>query len=73
MPRERKAPTSSEEVIIRTARAIARLETEQRALRRKLSEIAIELRTKRKELRAVTQMAIERRPDSPPMRIYGEH
>jgi hypothetical protein len=70
---EKKSPTSSEEVIIKTARAIARLENKQRALRRELADVRIELRTKKRELRAVTQMAIERRPDTPPMRLYGEH
>lgn len=70
---ERKSPTCSEEVLIRTARAIARLETKQRALRRELKEVAAELRTRKRELRAVSQMAIDRKPDSPPMRLYSEH
>lgn len=71
--REKKSPLSHEAMLMKTARRISSLETRQRALRRELLEVADELKTRRRELKAIAQMTLERDPMSPPMRLYGEH
>ena len=70
---DKKSPLSREAMLLRTARRITSLETRQRALRRELAEVAGELKTRRRELRALAQVITERDPMSPPMRVYGEH
>lgn len=71
----KKSPLSHEAQLMRTARRISSLESRQRSLRRELAEVAGELKARRRELKAIAQMATEgvRDPMAPPMRLYSEH
>jgi len=70
---DKKSPLSHEAMLMKTARRITSLETRSRALRRELAAVADELKTRRRELKAIAQVTLERDPLSPPMRLYSEH
>lgn len=67
-----KSKTTPDAQLVSLARRIASLETRQRALKREMEEVRGELITKRRMLKALSQDLADRRPDSPPMRMYGE-
>jgi hypothetical protein len=66
------APASTEAQLIHWSRKIARLEREQRELKRSLESVRGELRFARRTLKALAQTAGERSPMSPPLRVFGE-
>lgn len=68
----RASSTSTEGQLIRWSRSIARLEREQRELKRRLAEVRDQLTLARRTLKALAQDAAARRPDSPPLRVFGE-
>lgn len=74
--RIRSSPLSHDNQLVRMALAVAKLEGKARQLRRDLKDVMRDLRFRRKELKSyaqsLTDKPIEARPDSPPMRIFGE-
>lgn len=71
--RQPKSRTTPDAQMVNFARRIASPETRARALSRELAEVRDELKSKRRMLKALVQEAADtRRPDAPPMRIYGE-
>jgi uncharacterized protein (UPF0335 family) len=68
----RPSSTSTEGQLLQWSRKIARLEREQRELRRRLAGVRDELRFARRTLKAIAQTHVERSPMSPPFRVFGE-
>jgi chromosome segregation ATPase len=66
------APQTYEQELLNAARAVARLQSQRRSLRRKLRQLEVELRHERKILRAIASRNDERRPDVMPSRVFGD-
>jgi hypothetical protein len=66
--------TSYESQLLAAARRVGRLEGRARRLRAEVKQTEAELRHERKMLRALAASTpdVERRPDAPPLRIFGE-
>jgi len=65
------ARATYEQELLTAARAVARLQTKRRALRRQLKEVEALLRHERRMLRALANRNDERRPDVMPSRLFG--
>jgi multidrug resistance efflux pump len=61
-----------EQELLNAARAVARLQTQRRKLRRQLKKVEADLRHERKMLRAIANRNDERRPDVMPSRVFGD-
>ena len=62
---------TTEREIINTLRAITRLQTQARKLRRQLKKVTVDLRAERRTLRGLQAHLEDRRPDVAPMRVFG--
>jgi len=60
------------EALVRAARAVARLQTARRRLRRQLRQIETDLKVEKKHVRALMQELDDRRPDIVPSRSFGD-
>lgn len=63
---------SHEAELLRTVRAITRLQTQRRKLRRQLKQVDIDLRMERKNLKALADLKAHREPDVFPSRVFGD-
>lgn len=64
-------PTYEQE-LLNAARAVARLQTKRRKLRKELKRVAAELRHEQKMLRGIATRNDDRRPDVMPSRVFGD-
>jgi hypothetical protein len=70
----KSSPLAHDAQLVKQARAVGRLESRVRRLRRDLKAATKDLRAKRRELKRYAQfIADTRRPDAAPFRMYGEH
>jgi len=63
---------SHESELLRAARAVARLQTRRRFLRRELKKTENDLKVEKRHLRALVNETEQRRPDVMPSRVFGD-
>jgi len=64
-------PTYEQE-LLNAARAVARLQTKRRKLRKELKRVSAELHHEQKMLRGIANRNDDRRPDVMPSRLFGD-
>lgn len=58
--------------LLRSARALARLQTQRRKLRRQLRAVETDIKLERKTLKALAAQDRDREPDVMPSRLFGD-
>lgn len=66
------SPEVGEREIIKAARKLTSLQAKRRALLKRVKLNAADIKAAKRELKAVTQQAIDIDPMTPPMRLFGE-
>jgi glucan phosphorylase len=66
------SPEVGEREIIKAARKLTSLQAKRRALLKRVKLNAQDIKAAKRELKAVTQQAIDIDPMTPPMRLFGE-
>jgi hypothetical protein len=69
-PGPKAGPSNYEAELVRSARSLARLQTQRRKLRRQLRVVETEIRAERKTLKALA--AANRDPDVVPSKLFGD-